>query len=227
MPLPSCQCNAGQPTQQQLANIYCALLDVIANSGSGFTPPLLPSLGGTGVANLDTETFTLNGGFPLAFTLTGATGVTLPTTGTLVTLAGNEALSNKTLTAPQFVDLGFIADASGGEMLVFDSVAGAVNNLRLRNAATGSGPLLIAEGDDGDVSLQLSGGGAGGIDLLSPVFCTDTLDATNAITGGALNTAGNLTFGTVGGGSDAPCADGTYPLPTSITTRNGVITAIS
>lgn len=85
--LPSCQCNAGQPTQQQLANIYCALLDVIANSGGGFTPPLLPSLGGTGVANLDAETITLNGGFPLALTFTGATGVTLPTTGTLATTA--------------------------------------------------------------------------------------------------------------------------------------------
>lgn len=100
MPLPTCQCNAGQPTQTQLANIYCALLDVLAGSG-GFTPPLLPSLGGTGVANADTETITLNGGFPLALTLTGATGLTLPTTGTLVTLAGSEVLTNKILTDPQ------------------------------------------------------------------------------------------------------------------------------
>lgn len=41
-----------------------------------------------------------SGGHSITFTSTGATNVTLPTTGTLVTLAGSETLTNKTLTSP-------------------------------------------------------------------------------------------------------------------------------
>lgn len=35
MPIPTCECNAGQPLQTQLANIYCALLEIIAGQGGG------------------------------------------------------------------------------------------------------------------------------------------------------------------------------------------------
>lgn len=43
---------------------------------------------------------TTSGDFELELTTTAATNVTLPTTGTLSTLAGTETLTNKTLTAP-------------------------------------------------------------------------------------------------------------------------------
>lgn len=44
--------------------------------------------------------FTTAGAFGLTLTATALTNVTLPTTGTLATLAGSETLTNKTLTAP-------------------------------------------------------------------------------------------------------------------------------
>ena len=56
--------------------------------------------GGTGVANNAAMTVTGSGNFAYTRTLTGTTNVTFPTTGTLVTLAGSETLTNKTLTNP-------------------------------------------------------------------------------------------------------------------------------
>jgi trimeric autotransporter adhesin len=56
-----------------------------------------PLYGGTGVANNASATVTSVGNFAYTRTLTGATNVTFPTTGTLATLAGSESLTNKKL----------------------------------------------------------------------------------------------------------------------------------
>jgi hypothetical protein len=58
---------------------------------------IAPAYGGTGVANNAANTLTFTGNFSLGVTLSANTSVTLPTTGTLATLAGSESLTNKKL----------------------------------------------------------------------------------------------------------------------------------
>lgn len=64
---------------------------------AGVTGTLPPSRGGTGQSNNDASVIIISGAFNLTMTLSAATGVTLPTSGTLATLAGAETLTNKAL----------------------------------------------------------------------------------------------------------------------------------
>ena len=82
-------------------------------------------------------------------------GVAVPT------ISSTDTLSNKTLTAPKFADLGFIADANGNEMVIFDTVASAVNEVTLANAATGNSPTLSATGSDSNININLVPKGTG------------------------------------------------------------------
>jgi hypothetical protein len=63
-------------------------------NSSGVVPT---TSGGTGVANGTNNTITFTGNYTLGLTLSANTTVTLPTTGTLATLAGSETLTNKTI----------------------------------------------------------------------------------------------------------------------------------
>ena len=84
-------------------------------------------------------------------------------TSAFVTATSTTTLSNKTLTAPKFVDGGFIADANGAESLVFGTVASALNEVKITNAATGTaGPIIASQGQT-DVNLQLRPAGTGKI----------------------------------------------------------------
>ncbi len=72
--------------------------DATLNTGTGALT--VSKIGGVSVSLGGTLTtagaFTTSGAFATTLTATGATNVTLPTTGTLATRAGNEALTNKT-----------------------------------------------------------------------------------------------------------------------------------
>jgi trimeric autotransporter adhesin len=77
----------------------------ISGNAANVTGIISGANGGTGVANTG-KTITLggnlttSGAFATTLTSTALTNVTLPTTGTLATLAGTETLTNKTLTSP-------------------------------------------------------------------------------------------------------------------------------
>jgi len=76
-------------------------------------------------------------------------------------VGGTQTLTNKTLTAPKFADLGFIADANGNELIIFDTVTSAVNEITFANAATGTNPQFSATGGDANVGLNFQVKGAG------------------------------------------------------------------
>lgn len=84
----------GTPTSGLLSN--CTGLPLT----TGITGNLGANHGGTGIANSSSSTITITGAFATTITLTNTTSVTLPTSGTLATLAGTEVLSGKTLTTP-------------------------------------------------------------------------------------------------------------------------------
>lgn len=71
--------------------------------------------------------------------------------------------TSPTLTTPRFADLGYIADANGNELLIFDLNASAVNEITLTNAATGNAPQLAATGGDSNIDLKLAAKGTGKI----------------------------------------------------------------
>lgn len=91
--------------------------------------------------------------------LTAAHGAT----GAVVGTTNSQSLSNKTLTAPKFVDLGFIADANGNELVIMDTTTSAVNEITVANAATGNGPTITASGGDTDIDLNLVAKGSGSV----------------------------------------------------------------
>ena len=118
---------------------------------------------GTIDIDLDSEVLTIAGGTGLASSATG-TAVTLAIDSTVATLTGTQTLTNKTLTTPKFADGGYIADAAGLELVIFDSVSSAVNEITVKNAATGGDPTIIASGET-NTNIKLSGKGTGGIVL--------------------------------------------------------------
>jgi hypothetical protein len=118
--------------------------------------------------------------------------------------------TNKTLTAPKFADLGFIADANGNEMLQFDTGLSAVNYLRLLNSSTGNPVRFSADGDDSGISIQFEPKGGGDVSFLATTTQASRLriyeDADNGINYGEFATAESMS------------GDRTYRFPDAATT---------
>lgn len=92
-------------------------------------------------------------------------------------------LKNKTINAPIINSprLGNkLLDSSGSEIIEFTKVASAVNNIDIRNAATGAAPSIRATGDDTNVDLELYGQGTGGIHFESRTILEKGTDVTTS-----------------------------------------------
>jgi hypothetical protein len=129
-----------------------------------------PTYGGTGVNN-GSNTLTLGGNLTTAgaysttLTMTGATSITLPTTGTLATLAGNESLTNKTIDAS---NIGATTRGTGAfTTLAANGAATLTSTLTVSGATTLNSTLGVS--GNVTVAANISGAGAG----------TSTLDGFN------------------------------------------------
>ena len=116
----------------------------------------------------------------------GSGAVTIAIDSTVVTASSTNTLTNKTLTAPRFADLGFIADANGNELIIFDTVTSAVNEVTFANAATTGTPTITASGGDTNIGINFVPKGSGTIQVSGVPIVTTT--ATQTLTNKTLTT---------------------------------------
>lgn len=184
--------------------------------------------GGTGVANNAASTVAISGNFATTFTVTGITGVTLPTTGTLLTTTGSgTGLSGVTLSAivPNTAP-------SSGQILAGNAGGTAYAPVSMGGDATlaSTGALTLAS--------TIVAGGPIGSATVAPIITYDAKGRLTTVSSATITPAvGSITgFGTgVGaalainvGSAGAPVLfNGAGGTPSSIVLTNATGTAAS
>lgn len=167
----------------------------------------------------------------------GGGGITLtPASSTTVTIDEGILLPDGTKTAPaiRFVDddnTGIYSPQNdtisitghGEDIAEFEGTVSAVNKLKVKAAATGTSPILSAEGTDANIDLTLTPKGTGQIVLDGLKYPTSDGTVNQVI---ETDGAGNLSFVTVSGGAAGPLTDLTdvtitTPASDEVLTYNG------
>ena len=166
---------------------------------------------------------TANGG--QAFLMTNSSAITLNTTALtfdfLARGTATQTLTNKTLTSPKIGTS--ILDTGGNELALLTATGSAVNEITLANAATGSGPTILATGDDANIPITVGAKGTGavligqatsaGVDLVADqplrdsngnelVKFTATGSAVNEVTIANADTGNGPSIASTGGDTD-------------------------
>jgi uncharacterized membrane protein YiaA len=137
--------------------------------------------GGTGVANNAANTITFTGNYSLGLTVSANTSITLPSTGTLATVAGSEALTNKSIN-------GLTVTSSTGTLTITNAKTLSVSNTL---TFTGTDASSVAFGAGGTVVYTNVG-------TLSSLSSATALVSVGTITTGTWNAT---TIATTRGGT--------------------------
>jgi hypothetical protein len=78
----------------------------------------------------------------------------------------NKTLTSPVLTSPKIVDGGFIADANGNEIIIFQTASSATNSLEITNSANGAAVVIGAAGSsDSNIDIDISPKGTGEVNI--------------------------------------------------------------